>query len=517
MAINSEYNELLLAAQRQVLIDISATELEQRTWLESILLNLSMVPTAISRTVKRIRTRWDVEYWNNKKIEDFQTKEEYDAFNEALDFHEVLIDPDKRKDFSESYLEKMKVNIMEQEGLFKRNLKDWMESRKEIFFDNIQSNYSLAVKHLSTRKSAYEKTKIYTGQFARIQCQLLAMKHLQKFHGQIPIIDTSIILGQGAFFIIHPAQWGEEKRLVVKRLKQPSLDEPNLQYIEAHYHRKITKLAIPHTVPLLYLCTNPRDENSLWMFLPRYEQTLYEYLQSNIQKMKPDQIIKIALDIAYVLFKLHSFEIVHRDVKSKNILLDENDQCYLADFGTCKQAINNNTIIVGTYPLPPEFFFDEENLAALSYNGMAVDIYSFGILLYELLPKLQYNRPHSTRNGIDVKELLKNVSAFDMNGNDYELLIESCLATQIEQRPTALEVVQRLEGIRKILEQKLCTLCDTRVRKCRYYPCGHKFSCQVCHEQLKKNDQNKVVCILCRQVVEKWQEDDYGQTFYLKN
>jgi serine/threonine protein kinase len=340
------------------------------------------------------------------------------------------------------------------------------------------------------------------------------MKHLQKFSGQTPIIDTSITLGQGAFFVIHPAQWADEKYLVVKKLKQPSLDEPNLQYIEAHYHRKITKLGIPHTVPLLYLCMNPRNENSLWIFLPRYRQSLSEYLQANIQTIKPDQIIKIALDMASVLFKLHSFEIVHRDLTSKNILLDDNDQCYLADFGTCKQAMQNNTL-VRTYPFPPELFFDQDNAAALNYNGMAVDIYSFGILLYELLPKLQYRRPRSTQNGIDVKQLLKDVTPFYMHTNDYELLIESCLANRIEQRPTALELVEKLKRIQRILEEKICTICDTRVRKCRYHPCGHKFLCQVCHDQLKRNAENKVVCIICRQVVEKWLEDDHGQTFYL--
>jgi serine/threonine protein kinase len=514
IAINLDNNELLLAAQRQVLIDISATELEQRTWLESILLNISMVPTTISRMVKGIRTQWDIEYWNKTKLEDFQTKEEYDAYNEALDSYEVLLNPDKRKDFAESYLEKMKINIQEQETLFKRNLKGWIENRKNIFFENIQSNYYLAIKHLSARKSAYEKTNLYAGRFARIQCQLLAIKNLQKFNGQLPIIDTSITLGQGAFFIIHPAEWGEQKNLVVKKLKQPLLDYPNLQYIEAYYHQKITKLSIPHIVPLLYLFSNPNDENDLWIFLPRYVQSLDEYLEVNIRTIKPDEIIRIVLDIANVLLKLHSHEIVHRDLKSKNILLDENNQCYLADFGTCKQTALNETI-VGTYPLAPEVLLSRHD-SILNYNGMAVDIYSFGILLYELLPKLKYHRPYYNQNNIDIKDLLKNVSPFDINNNDYEMLIESCLAKKFEQRPTALQLVQKLEAIKKKLEEKLCTICETHVRKCRCYPCGHKLLCKICYNQLNKNSQNKVECILCRQIVEKWEEDNYDQTFYLK-
>jgi hypothetical protein len=511
ISIHLDNNELLLAAQRQVLVDISATELEQRTWLENILLNISMMPMIIKKYVRGIKTRWDVEYYNKAKLDDFQTKEEYDAYNEALDSYEDLINPDKRKDFAESYLEKMKINIQKQKELFKRNLKDWIENRKKFFFENIQLNYHLAIKHLSARKLAYEKTKLFIGQFARIQCQLLAIEYSQKFHQQLPVIDTSITLGQGAFFTIHPAEWGEKKNLVIKKLKQPFYDYPNLQYLEAHYHRKITQLGIQNIVPLLYLYINPQDENDLWIFLPRYTQSLAEYLEVNIQKINCDQIIKIALDIANILMKLHSYEIVHRDLKSKNILLDENNQCYLADFGTCKQSTLNDTII-GTYPLAPELFLYQHD-SIFNYNGMAVDIYSFGILLYELLPKFQYHRP---QNNIDIKELLKKISPFDINNNDYEILIESCLAKKIEQRPIALELVQKLEIIKKNLEQKLCTICETRIRKCRYSPCGHKLLCQICHNQLKKNDQNKSECILCRQIVQKWQEDDYDQTFYLK-
>ncbi|CAF3476700.1 unnamed protein product, partial [Rotaria sp. Silwood2] len=66
--------------------------------------------------------------------------------------------------------------------------------------------------------------------------------------------------------------------------------------------------------------------------------------------------------------------------------MDENDQCYLADFGTAKETCLNSTII-GTPPLAPEI---QSNSL---YDGMAADIYSFGIFLYEMLPKPHYDRP----------------------------------------------------------------------------------------------------------------------------
>ena len=497
MAIASDHNELLLSAQRQVLIDISATELEQRTWFENILRNLAKVPITFSQLIIDIRTRRNVEYWNERRPEEFSSREDYDRYNQVLDLRENLSNPEKRRDLAESFLQKMKASIHQQEMLFKRNLKDWIENRQEIFFENIQSNYHLAVKHLSARSTAYEKTRSFTGEFARIQCHLLAMRYLQQFREEIPIIDTTISLGRGTFFIHHPAQWGDEKNLILKKLRQTSYDQPYLQYLDAHYHRKITKLAIPNVVPLLYLYINPRNENDLWLFLPRYRQSLEDYLQENIRLIKADQIIRMALDIAHVMMKLHSYEIVHRDIRSRNILLDKHEQCFLTDFRMCQQTT-----------IDPSSKFA---------NGMTVDIYSFGILLYELLPKLHYHRPVSTgMNHLDTKELLKNVQLFDQNNHDYELLIESCLIKTIEQRPTALIVMQNLENIRRNLERKVCTLCETRPRQCRYRPCGHKILCEICHQQSEKNEQDQSICILCRQVVLRWTEDNHEQTLHVR-
>jgi len=96
---------------------------------------------------------------------------------------------------------------------------------------------------------------------------------------------------------------------------------------------------MPHFVPLLYLYGSLGNTNqvNLYMFLARCPQSLDKYLQDNISKVKDDQIIPIALDIADVLILLHANEIVYRNIKAKNILMDENQQRYLADIGTVQE------------------------------------------------------------------------------------------------------------------------------------------------------------------------------------
>lgn len=507
MAIASDHNELLLSAQRQVLIDVSATDLEQRTWFENILFNISKFPITISELFKDLRTRWNIDHWNEKKREDFLTDDEYHAYNRVLDSQANLFNPEKRRDLAQSYLDNMKRSILEQEMLFKRNLKEWINNRQEIFFDNIRSNYHLAIKHLSARQSAHEKTKSFTGEFARIQCHLLAIKYLRKFREDLPIVNTSVSLGRGTFFIHHPAQWGDETNLVVKKLRQPSYDQPYLQYLDAHYHRKITKFAVPNVAPLLYLYVNPRNENDLWLFLPRYSQSLEEYLQKNIRIIQPDQIIRFALDIAGVMVNLHSYEMIHRNLRSRNILLDKHLQPFLTDFRTCKQTTLNEPMT------DISSFFSSSNED--QYNGTGVDVYSFGILLYEMLPKLQYHRPVSTANNLDAKELLRNIPSFDKKNIEYESLIESCLLKNIDHRPKALEIVKKLENIRRNLEQKVCISCEIRLRQCRYVPCGHKILCETCHDHSERNEHEQVICRLCQLVVQRWKEDANESTFHL--
>ncbi|CAF0922632.1 unnamed protein product [Didymodactylos carnosus] len=526
LASNVNKNELLISAQRRVLVDISATELEQRRWFERLIFNLTVLPMKVSRLVKGLRIKWDVDFWNKRKVQEFDDQENYYAYSDALDTYANLIDPTKRKDFADTYMTKMRIKLTEQEKLFERNLKEWMETKKKIFFQKIESDYQLAIKRLSARKTAYEIANLYAGQFARIECKLIAAKDLAQFNGQIPIIDSSKSLGEGAFFTVHAAEWDDKKDLVVKKLKRPSIEYPYLQYLEAHYHRKITKLDIPHVAPLLFLYDHPWSDDifagagnfnsDLWIFLPKYKQSLTDYLEKNIRTITSDTIIKIALDIANVLVELHSNEIVHRDVKSKNILMDNNEKCYLADFGTCKESTTNYTIL-GTLPIAPELLFSIRHEPSITYDGTAVDIYSFGILLYELLPKLSYHRPHTDKTDLNVHELLKSVQPLDMNNNnEYELLIKSCLKNTAKQRPTALAVVKKLEEIKKTFEQKSCTICENRIRKCRFYPCGHKLLCEDCYNQLQNNEEGKIECILCRRSVDRWNEDDENQTFYLR-
>ncbi|CAF0832596.1 unnamed protein product [Didymodactylos carnosus] len=516
---NAEKNELLIAAQRAILTDLSSTDIEQRNWFERLRDHVSMLPSIFKRFFKTIRTLPNVERWNKQATADFSSEQSFYEYADALDSSENLIDDAKRREFSNKYLLKVKSKLEKFEKIFERNLNEWIKSKKLSFAKQIEQNYNLALKCLAVRKTAYELSNRYSGQFARIECKLLAARDLVKFNGVVPNIDESTFLGSGSFFRVHEAQWGSKTELVVKRLKEPLSEYPYIQYLEAHYHRKITRLELPHTGPLLYLYECPSEDQGtdgdLWIFLPKYKWTLSDYLKQNIKEIKVDKVLQISLDIAHVVDELHSNELVHRDIKANNILLDENDVCYLCDFGTCKEGTLNSTIL-GTMPVAPELYAQRYD-PSFAYDGKAVDIFAFGLLMYELLPKAKYHRPHIS-NSNEIKEFLKKVYPIEKK-KEYERVLEMCLQQEAKARPNAHEIVEKLEEIQMSLREmkKECKICMDESTKLRFYPCGHKVMCESCLNDLRQKSKNReVICTHCNQKVERWEEDDKDDTFYVK-
>jgi len=103
-------------------------------------------------------------------------------------------------------------------------------------------------------------------------------------------------------------------------------------------------------------------------------------------KLDWDTRLKIAVGAAQGLAYLHhdcNPRIVHRDVKSSNILLDENFEAHLSDFGIakCVPAAKSHA---STYVLGTIGYIDPEYARTSRLNEKS-DVYSFGIVLLELL------------------------------------------------------------------------------------------------------------------------------------
>lgn len=109
-------------------------------------------------------------------------------------------------------------------------------------------------------------------------------------------------------------------------------------------------------------------------------KSLFERIHRPKTPLTPLHLTQIAYQMAVGIAYLHSQGIVHRDLKTLNIILDEDEAAVIADFGLCG-FVDNNEGLVGGVGTP--HYTAPEVLAHKRY-GLKVDVYSFGIILWEM-------------------------------------------------------------------------------------------------------------------------------------
>ncbi|KAK1289021.1 putative LRR receptor-like serine/threonine-protein kinase [Acorus calamus] len=138
---------------------------------------------------------------------------------------------------------------------------------------------------------------------------------------------------------------------------------------------------------------------------------LNEYLGNGTGPADWGQRLNIAVDVAKGLENLHSEckpRIIHRDMKSENILLDENLVAKVADFGISKILPENVTSII-TKVMGTCGYLDPEYERTETLNVKS-DIYSYGIVLYELITGKPAIFKIPTRKFINVSEWVRKRS-----------------------------------------------------------------------------------------------------------
>ena len=206
------------------------------------------------------------------------------------------------------------------------------------------------------------------------------MPHLGgKTLGQYQLIES---IGQGGMAEIYRAYQPSVKReVVVKVLSHTLRDEPSFVQQFMQEVDVIAHLQHPQIIPI-YDFGQHEDDMYIVMAYMR-GGTLADRIDQSQGGLQDEETIRLLDLIANGLDYAHSKDIVHRDLKPNNILMDEQNNPYIADFGLAKFTEGKleltNTMMTGTAAyMAPE-------IAQSGKSTKRSDIYALGIILFEML------------------------------------------------------------------------------------------------------------------------------------
>ncbi|KAL0774059.1 hypothetical protein Bca101_039210 [Brassica carinata] len=287
-----------------------------------------------------------------------------------------------------------------------------------------------------------------------------------------------LLIGKSGFGDVYKGILPDESKVAIKRGKtgsgQGMLEfQREIQVLSRIWHR--------HLVSLTGYC----DENSEMILVYEFIEkgTLQEHLYgSDLPSLSWKQRLEICIGAARGLHYLHSGSeeaIIHRDVKSTNILLDENTVAKVVDFGISKLVVRNqepisiSTNIKGTYVyLDPEYMYTH----ILTEKS---DVYSFGVVLLEVLcarPALDRHLPAEQQNLADWAMSCKSNGVVDKIVDQrlvgqiepkilrkFMEVAEKCLKDNGDERPSMANVSWELEYIMRL---QMMTILEDSVACC---------------------------------------------------
>ncbi|CAI0461419.1 unnamed protein product, partial [Linum tenue] len=233
------------------------------------------------------------------------------------------------------------------------------------------------------------------------------------------------------------------QEVAVKVLKPERVSAEMLREFsqEVYIMRKVRH---KNVVQFIGACTQPPNLCIVTEFMAR--GSIYDFLHKQNGVFKLPSLIKVAIDVSKGMNYLHQNSIIHRDLKTANLLMDENEVVKVADFGVARVQTQSGvmTAETGTYR-----WMAPEVIEHKPYDHKA-DVFSFGIVLWELLTgelPYSYLTPLQAAVGVVQKGLRPTIPK--QTHPRLAELLEKCWKQDPTQRPNFCEIKDILQKIAK--------------------------------------------------------------------
>ena len=303
----------------------------------------------------------------------------------------------------------------------------------------------------SSGKGSVEKTKLYT------------IEELEKATDNF---NASRVLGRGGHGTVYKGMLLDGSIVAIK--KSIIVDERQVvTFVNEVFI--LSQINHRHIVKLLGCCLE--SEVPLLVYEYVSNSTLSHHLHDRNceSKLSWEKRLRIADEIAGALAYLHTYAspaILHRDIKSSNILLDEHFRAVVSDFGLSRSITHEKThlttLVQGTFGyLDPEYFRSGQ------FTDKS-DVYAFGVVLAELLTgeKVICSSRSEESLATHFRLAMKQNCLFEIldkvildEGQKEEILAVArltkiCLKLGGKKRPTMKEIAADLDRLRRTVEQQ---------------------------------------------------------------
>lgn len=242
-------------------------------------------------------------------------------------------------------------------------------------------------------------------------------------------------------------QKGTKRKCAKKTTLNPLVED-----FRKHFDREILILAKYHHPAIIPFIGYYEEKNLGNIYLETMENGSLERFIDKVNKEKTNDLddtqkLIISYGIAAALEYLHSHNVLHRDIKPLNVLLDSKIYPYITDFDFSKESNPNlstyQSITMSTAAYTsPEFYSQSDVYAHTKY----IDYYAYGMLLYRLITELV---PFKHMNPFQVYSALKSgarPTIPDFTPDHWKKLIEQCWDNNPTVRPDFTTICNILES-----------------------------------------------------------------------
>lgn len=195
-------------------------------------------------------------------------------------------------------------------------------------------------------------------------------------------------LGRGGFGVVYKGELDDGTKIAVKRMEGGVISNKALDEFQSEI-AILSKVRHRHLVSLLGFSIQGNERILVYEYMHQgaLSKHLFHWKKFQLEPLSWKRRLNIALDVARGIEYLHTFahqRVIHRDLKSSNILLGDDFRAKVSDFGLVKLAPDHGeksvvTRLAGTFGyLAPEY-------AVTGKITTKADVFSFGVVLMELL------------------------------------------------------------------------------------------------------------------------------------